>query len=159
MEDIRWPTTITSPKTIVTKPKQKDRFHQWLLPPKPPQVCFIFKCVVYIVVSGSTFQYLLYLLLWEYLQVWSCQRVYHFKRKPTKHWSDKQKLLQASDNMNSYVFFFLFFFLSVLWWEEKKKSSGHYWLLLVSCECFYSHWWFLVIDSQACEAWFFNGPI
>lgn len=50
VEVIRWPTTMISPKTIVTKPKQKDRLHQLVLPPKTPQVylhlqvCCLYNC-------------------------------------------------------------------------------------------------------------------
>lgn len=120
--------TSTSPKTIVTKSKQKDSLHQLLLPLQTPHVyLWLRMCCLYICQWLYPFVSPVFLLLWEILQICWCQQVNHFEGKPRKHQAGRQKLLQTSDNMNSNVFF-LCFFLSLLWWKKKRQMviTGYY---------------------------------
>lgn len=129
MEDIRWPTTITSPKTVVTKPKQKDRLHQWLLPPKPPQValylqeCCLHNCQ-WSLLSVSPILDALGLSASLFMPIGPT-----FQRQTNKTlvW-----LAETRTDTWQYEFKWIFpLFLSGYFMAEKKEASGNYWVLLL----------------------------
>lgn len=144
MKDIRLPSTITSLKTIVTKPKQKDRFYQCLLPPKPPHVCLTFEvcCLYNCQLLYPSISPVTVALGVPASLVMPTGLAFHGIPNKALVW---QAETPADFWQHEVIRIFLLCFFRVLWWEEKKKSNGLYWLLLVSCEHFYSQWWFSLL--------------